>query len=88
MASGRPRRGCREQNRSRAVAVCIAWFEAHVRSLQVAAASCQIPLSIAKAARQKALPTTLTSTGRNRPELFYQFSGILAVTSSLGYTHS
>ena len=60
--SGRPRRGCRERNRSRAVAVCISWFEAHVRSLQAAAASCQIPLSIAKAARQKALPTTLTST--------------------------
>jgi hypothetical protein len=58
------------ENRSRAVAVCISWFEAHVRSLQVAAASCQIPFSIAKAARQKALPTTLTFTGRNRREPF------------------
>jgi len=60
----------RERNRSRAVAVCISWFKAHVRSLQVAAAPCQIPLSIATAARQKALPTTLTWTGRNRPEPF------------------
>jgi hypothetical protein len=59
-----------KRNRSRAVVVCISWFEAHVRSLQVAAASCQIPLSIAKAARQKAPPTTLTSTGRNSPEPF------------------
>ncbi len=32
-----------KRNRSRAVTVCISWFEAHVRSLQVAAASCQIP---------------------------------------------
>ena len=48
-----------KRNRSRAVAMCISWFEAHVRSLHVAAASCQIPLSIAKAARKRALLTTL-----------------------------
>ncbi len=31
-----------KRNRSRAVAVCISWFEAHFRSLHVAAAFCQI----------------------------------------------
>jgi hypothetical protein len=36
-----------------AVAVCISWFEAHVRNLQVAAESCQIPLSIAKSRAPK-----------------------------------
>jgi hypothetical protein len=61
-ASGGLRWSCRETKpQPRGRGVCISPFEAHLRSLHVAAASCQIPALDRKLGAKKLLPTLIWS---------------------------